>query len=81
MADTNRLVQVSMKLRGENPHLWDELGMVLREISASQAAEMVSCNPDYLLKAQGMAAMAQSLSIAWNNAPNIIEGQRAKVRK
>jgi hypothetical protein len=81
MADLNRLVDVSMKIRGETPHLWDELGMVLREIAAAQAADMVSCSPEYLLKAQGMAAMAQSLATTLVNAPRLYEERLAKVRK
>lgn len=81
MPDFNKLIDVSMKIRGETPHLWDELSMVLREIAATSAAEMVSCSPEYLLKGQGMAAMAQMLSTTVMNAPKLYEDRLAKVRK
>lgn len=81
MADLNRLIDVSMRIRAHDPSLWDELGMVMREIAATAAADMVSCSPEYLLKAQGMAAMAQSLSMTVVNAPKLHEDRMSKVRK
>jgi hypothetical protein len=72
-APLNRIVAAAMRLRAHSSDDWNEFVSAMREYAAATASDMVGCQPELLLKAQGMAYTANVLAMTLNNAPAIYE--------
>lgn len=73
MPDNAKLVFCAMQLRGAATAEWEEFCLALRELAASQIAEMLKSPPEMLLKAQGMAHAMNEVSKTCNDAPRLYE--------
>jgi hypothetical protein len=75
--DSAELVQAAMMLRENNPRGWDDFVLALRRYSAGVNAEMVKAAPELLLRAQGMALMANELAMLCHDVPALWDRLRA----
>lgn len=73
MIDGAQIVIAAMRLRASSPEAWEQLIVAVREYSARSAMEMVKCPPEQLVRAQGMAQMAQELTTLMMDAPKLYE--------
>lgn len=76
MADNSELVQAAMMLRESDSRAWDSFVTAVRRYSAEVNAEMVKADPALLVRAQGMAIMANEFALLMMNAPAIFEKMR-----
>lgn len=72
-ADSKKVIETALLLRAAVPQQWQEFVMAMREYAAQQANEMITCPPELLAKAQGMAVMAVEISGLLVNAQKIAE--------
>jgi hypothetical protein len=63
------LAAAALRLRAAAPDAWEEFLMAVREYAAIAASEMVSCPPELLLRAQGMAIASHEIMKVLVNAP------------
>lgn len=77
MPDHTEIVQSAVMLRETDPRTWDNFLMAVRKYSAEVNAEMVKASPELLLRAQGMAIMANEIAVILNNAPQLLDKIRA----
>jgi len=77
MADNTELVQAAMMLRESDARAWDNFVLAVRHYSAGVNAEMVKAAPDLLLRAQGMAIMANEFALICMQAPDLFDKIRA----
>jgi hypothetical protein len=78
MADMTQIITASMRLRGSSPEAWEQFVMAMREFSAKTAMEMIKCPPESLVRAQGMALMANELTTTIMDAPKLYEKMQAR---
>lgn len=74
--DTGGLVVAGMMLREASPQAWDNFVLEMRKLSAAVNTEMVKASPDLLLRAQGMALMANEIALTLVNAPETYDRMR-----
>ena len=77
MPDNTELVQAAMMLRESDARAWDAFVLAMRHYSAGVNAEMVKASPDLLLRAQGMAIMANEMAVIFMNTPELFDKIRA----
>jgi hypothetical protein len=82
MPSTARIIDTALSLRAAAPELWEQFVLAMREYAAASTAEMVRCPPELLLRAQGMAHVANEFAMVLANAhklkDKIEHGQRSK---
>jgi hypothetical protein len=74
--DTRELIQSAMMLREGAPAAWDSFVVAMRRYSATVNAEMIRADPDKLLRAQGMAIMANEIAMLLHKAPEEFQKHR-----
>lgn len=77
-AGEDEIVQSAMVLREGNPATWENFVRAVHLYAAGIARDMVKCDPEHLLRAQGMAQMAERLARTLQNAPDLFELQRMR---
>ena len=73
MPDTSQIVVTAMRMRGQAPEAWGQFVLAMREFAATTAMDMIKCPPENLVRAQGMALMANEITQVLMNAPQIYE--------
>lgn len=73
MPNSARLIEAIMSVRGEATQSWPEFLAALQDYSEQVTADMVRCQPDMLVRAQGMAIMAAELAGVTKDAPKLYE--------
>lgn len=68
---TAKIIDAAMRLRAAAPESWEGFVFAMREYAAAQASAMVSCPPESLNKAQGMALTANDIAQTLMNAPQL----------
>lgn len=74
--DTGGLITTGMLLREASPQAWDNFVQEMRKLSASVNAEMIKADPALLMRAQGMAIMANEIALTLVNAPEHYDRMR-----
>lgn len=69
--DQTRLVEAAMALRSTAPQLWDNFVSALQIYSDAMNAQMVSCSPEMLPRAQGMAIAVAEITTVMREAPSM----------
>jgi hypothetical protein len=67
--DQEPLIEAAMKLRSTAPQLWDSFVAALQTYSDGMNAQMMSCAPDMLMRAQGMAIATAEITTVMREAP------------
>jgi hypothetical protein len=75
MPSVQRIVESGLVLRANMPEVWEEFTTAVREYAAGQTAEMLRCDPDKLVRAQGMALAANELASVLMNVHRIKENR------
>jgi hypothetical protein len=78
MTSIVKIIDAALVLRAESPDGWERFVEAMREYAAATTAEMVRCNPELLLKAQGMALIANDIANILVNAPKLKEKQHER---
>ena len=71
--DQEPLFVAAMQLRSTAPQLWGSFVAALQTYSEGMNAQMVSCPPDMLLRAQGMAIATAEITAVMREAPAMYE--------
>lgn len=69
--DQRMLVQRAMELRERNPDGWNALVAEMERYTSEMTRRMLSCAPEMLLRAQGMAMGANELTVIFKTAPKL----------
>lgn len=83
------LVRSAVFLREQAPNQWENFCRSLATYAASVAHDFVRADPSLLMRAQGMALMAEEIAAICLKAPELfdkqrraeLEAQQAKMRK
>ena len=67
------LVRAAMALRAESPEMWTGFLGAMREYAVEVQGEMIRCQPEMLVRAQGMAIMANEIASVLEDAPALFE--------
>lgn len=74
MADAKeRLIDAAMALRAAAPVEWSNFCAHMAAEAAAANMRMVSCSPELILRAQGMAIQANETAVMLSNAPKLHE--------
>lgn len=76
MVDRTHLVETALQLRAASPAGWENFLLALRNYQAQLIGEMVKCDVNMLVKAQGMVHSMTELTETLMNAPRIKEKQQ-----
>jgi hypothetical protein len=71
--DYDKLIDSCMALRGSSRAEWENFVSAMQNHSAQVLAEMMSCPPEMLSRAQGMAMEAGKLAGVMATAPQLYE--------
>lgn len=77
-AGEDEFIRAAMQLREVNGVVWEGFVRAVHLYAAGVAREMVKCDPEHLLRAQGMAQMAEKFARTLQKAPELFENQRAR---
>jgi hypothetical protein len=67
------LVKAAMALRGADSAMWAGFVGALREYADEVQSEMLRCAPEMLVRAQGMAIMANEIAAVLEDAPTLYD--------
>lgn len=82
MPELGRVVAASVTLRASAPAAWNEFCAAMTEYAGQVTGQMVSCPPELLVRAQGMAIQIHEIAHTLNNAPSLAEkAQAARMAK
>jgi hypothetical protein len=75
---SRELLEAAVSLRAVAPELWERFLVALRTHSALTTAEMTRCDPQLLMRAQGMAIAMSELVGALVSAHEQLEKTRTR---
>lgn len=70
-----------MQLRARHPDSWELFLTAMKQYAAQITTQMVSCPPELLPRAQGMALQANEIAAVLQNAPKTYEALLAAADK
>ena len=77
---TDRVIKAAMALRAEAPRGWEEFVTALQEQAAMSTSDMLRCQPEMLVRAQGMAIASNEIANALVDAPNRYDKMQGIIR-
>lgn len=71
--NNEKLIEAAMGLRGAAPEQWARFTDAMNNYSVSMLAQMISCDPNLLQRAQGMSLAANEIAGLLRDAPRLFE--------